>query len=65
MEKELFIMEQKVTLTLKESKEYYDRLIEELKEQADELISFGDSREKAEGHGMMTVINRVNKFLTF
>ena len=63
MEKEVFLLEQKVTLT--ESKEYYERLINELEDQADELISFGNSQEKAEGHGMMTVINRINKFLTF
>lgn len=33
--------------------------IQELKEQAQELIDFGDSREKAEGYGMMRVINKL------
>lgn len=35
--------------------------IQELKEQAQELIDLGDSREKAEGHGMMRVIEEIIK----
>ena len=34
--------------------------IEELKEQAQELIDLGNSKEKAEGHGMMKVIDALN-----
>jgi hypothetical protein len=36
--------------------------IKELKEQAQELIELGDSREKAKGYGMMAVINEWNNF---
>lgn len=32
-----------------------------LKEQAQELINCGNSREQAEGYGMMTVINKIEK----
>lgn len=35
--------------------------IQELKEQAQGLINLGDSREKAEGQGMMRVIELVEK----
>lgn len=33
--------------------------LEELRNQADELIAFGDSHEKAKGRGMMDVINAI------
>lgn len=35
-----------------------------MKEQAQELIDFGNSKEKAEGYGMMRVINKVNELIT-
>jgi hypothetical protein len=34
--------------------------LQELIEQADELINFGDSKEKAKGHGMLEVIKALN-----
>lgn len=34
-------------------------MLKELKEQAQELLDFGDSREKAQGYGMMKVIELV------
>jgi len=33
--------------------------IQELKEQAQELIDFGNSKEKAEGHGMLRVLELI------
>lgn len=36
-------------------------LLAELDEQAQELIDFGNSKEKAEGYGMQTVINVIYK----
>ena len=38
-------------------------LLEELNDQAQELISFGDSKEKAQGYGMQSVIESVSKLL--
>jgi len=37
------------------------RLLNELKEQAQELIELGNSNEKAEGYGMMKVIESVTQ----
>lgn len=37
-------------------------LFAELKEQADELINFGNSKEIAEGVGMLKVINEIEKY---
>lgn len=34
--------------------------LQELIEQADELINFGDSKEKAKGYGMLEVIKALN-----
>jgi hypothetical protein len=34
-----------------------------MKEQANELINFGNSKEKAEGFGMMRVIEAVNHII--
>lgn len=34
-----------------------------MKEQAHELINFGNSREKAEGFGMMRVIEAIDKII--
>jgi len=34
-------------------------MIKELKEEAQELLDFGDSREKAQGYGMMKVIELI------
>jgi hypothetical protein len=34
-----------------------------MKEQAQELINFGNSREKAEGWGMMRVIESIEKII--
>ena len=34
-----------------------------MKEQANELINFGNSKEKAEGFGMMRVIEAVNHLI--
>ena len=34
--------------------------LQELIEQADELINFGDSREQAKGYGMLQVIKALN-----
>jgi len=39
-------------------------LIEELREQAQELIDFGDSHEKREGYCMMKVINAIHLITT-
>ena len=39
-------------------------LLETLSEQANELIEFGDSREKANGRGMLLVIDAIIKELT-
>ena len=36
------------------------KLLKELKAQATELIEFGDSKEKAQGKGMMRVIRLIN-----
>lgn len=36
-----------------------------MKKIAQELINFGNSREKAEGFGMMKVIDAVNKFIAY
>jgi hypothetical protein len=36
-------------------------LLSELDEQAQELIDFGSSKEKAEGHGMKTVIKAIRE----
>jgi hypothetical protein len=36
--------------------------IKELKAQAKELIDFGNSKEQAEGHGMMKVLNEISKY---
>jgi hypothetical protein len=38
--------------------------LEELREEAQELIDLGDSREKAEGYGMMKVINAIRPMPT-
>jgi hypothetical protein len=38
-------------------------LLEELNDQAQELISFGDSKEKAQGYGMQSVIEAVSELL--
>lgn len=38
--------------------------LKELEEQAQELIDFGDSREKSEGRGMMNVINAIISSIT-
>jgi hypothetical protein len=38
-------------------------LLAELEEEAQELIDFGNSNEKAEGYGMMKVIEEVTKKL--
>ena len=40
-----------------------DTNIIELKEQAEELINCGNSREKAEGYGMMKVIDEIENLL--
>ena len=34
-------------------------LIKQLKEEAQELIDFGNSKEKAEGHGMLKILNQI------
>ena len=36
-----------------------------MKEIAQELIDFGNSREKAEGFGMMKVIDAINKLIAY
>ena len=36
-----------------------------MKEKAQELIDSGNSREKAEGYGMMRIINIVNRFINY
>jgi uncharacterized protein YgfB (UPF0149 family) len=36
-------------------------LLKDLREEAQELIDLGDSREKAEGYGMMKVIESVKQ----
>ena len=38
-------------------------LLEELNDQAQELISYGDSKEKAQGYGMQSVIESVSELL--
>ena len=38
-------------------------LLEELNDQAQELISYGDSKEIAEGKGMQSVIESVSELL--
>lgn len=38
-------------------------LLEELNDQANELISFGDSKEKAQGYGMKSVTESVSELL--
>jgi hypothetical protein len=38
-------------------------LLEELNDQAQELISYGDSKEKAQGKGMQSVIEAVSELL--
>jgi len=35
--------------------------VKELREQAQELISFGNSKEKAKGHGMLTVLDTLEE----
>ncbi len=39
------------------------KVLEEIKEQAEELINFGDSKEKAKGQGMLEVLNRIGKYV--
>lgn len=39
------------------------KLLNELDEQAQELIDLGDSKEKAQGHGMESIIDQVRWFL--
>lgn len=36
-------------------------MLKELKEQAEELLQCGNSKEQAEGHGMMRVINELEE----
>ncbi len=38
-------------------------LLKELEEQANELIEFGDSKEKSNGLGMKEVIDRIKELL--
>jgi hypothetical protein len=38
-------------------------MISDLKEQAEELINLGNSREKAEGYGMMRVIEHIKTII--
>lgn len=38
------------------------KLLSEYEECADELIDFGDSHEKAHGHGMRVIIEAVKEF---
>jgi hypothetical protein len=38
-------------------------ILTEIKEQAEELINFGDSKEKARGYGMLEVLNRIGKYV--
>lgn len=38
-------------------------ILTEIKEQAEELIKFGNSNEKARGHGMLEVLNRIGKYV--
>jgi hypothetical protein len=38
-------------------------MISNLQEQAQELITLGNSREKAEGHGMMRVIEHIKTII--
>ena len=40
------------------------KLLKELEEQATELLDGGDSREKAQGYGMMTVIGAMKRKLS-
>ena len=39
------------------------KLLKELTEQANELINYGNSREKAEGYGMQEVINDIKNLI--
>ncbi len=38
-------------------------ILKEIKEQADELLNCGNSREQAEGHGMMRVLGQLAKYV--
>jgi len=38
-------------------------MISNLQEQAEELIDLGNSREKAEGYGMMRVIDQIKELI--
>lgn len=37
-------------------------ILNEIKEQAEELINFGNSHEKAKGEGMLEVLKRIGLF---
>lgn len=39
-------------------------ILTEIREQAEELINFGDSKEKARGYGMLEVLNRIGKYVS-
>ena len=48
-------------LTAKEKE--LKNLFKELTDQANELLDFGDSKEKQEGRGILTAVNQVKKVL--
>lgn len=37
-------------------------IVKELREQAKELIDYGNSKEQAEGHGMLRVLDEIGKY---
>ena len=62
---ELYTPDRKYFATEKEAQKELKlkALLEELNDQAQELISFGDSKEKAQGYGMQSVIESVSELL--
>jgi hypothetical protein len=48
---------------LTEKEKELKKLFKELTEQANELLDFGDSKEKQEGRGILTAVNQVKKVL--